>query len=260
MSQDPVRADLTALERLDVALASRLAVRAASVDVGRPEDLCDVLDPPGLDVTARAIAGLLSLRGVPLRLEDVAAVLSDAPGRLAPERQDYRLVRGLCRCLETVRSRAREGRLPDGWFLVELMRLATADIPRFRNNHLRRDAPWDAVPFVGYPDPGELPVLLETFTPERCYRDFPPLFESLHPVRRAFRVMWRFARIAPFPDMNLILAVVAMNGYLLVSGYPSVPVLAGDRALLHRIVGGPPPRRIGRFESRLAAAAEAIGR
>lgn len=259
MSEDPVRADLTALERLDVALASRLAVRAASVDVGRPEDLCDVLDPPGPEFTARAVAGLLSLRGVAVRFEDVAAALSAAPSGPGPERQDHRLARGLSNCLELARSRAREGRLPDGWFLLELVRILTADIPRFRNNHLRRDAPWDAVPFLTYPDPGELPMLLETFTPERCYRDFPPLFESLHPVRRAFRVMWRFARIAPFPDMNLILAVVAMNGYLLASGYPAVPVRSGDRALLHRVVGGPPPRRIGRFEARLAAAAEAIG-
>lgn len=260
MNEDPVRADFSALERLDVALAGRLAARAASVDVGRPEDLRELLDPPGPEVTARAVAGLMSLRGVPPPPEDVAAALAGVRGRLTPERHDYRLVHGLRACLESVRGRAREGRLPDGWFLLELMRQATADIPRLRNNHLRRDAPWDAVPFVTYPDPGELPFLLETFTPERCYRDVPGLFESLHPVRRAFRVMWRFARIAPFPDLNLVLAVVAMNAYLLASGYPSVPVLAGDRALLHRLVGGPPPRRIGRFEARLAAAAEAIGR
>ena len=37
------------------------------------------------------------------------------------------------------------------------------------------------------------------------------LFDELHPVRQAPRLMWRFARIAPFPDFNLVMSFVLMN-------------------------------------------------
>ena len=77
----------------------------------------------------------------------------------------------------------------------------------------------------------------------------------MHPVRQSFRVLWRFARLAPFPDFNLVMAFVAMNAHLLAQGYPMVRPLAGDRELLVHLVSGPPPLRHGTFESRLLLAA-----
>jgi len=70
-------------------------------------------------------------------------------------------------------------------------------------------------------------------------------------VRQAVRVLWRFARIAPFPDFNTVMGFMLMDAYLLAKGYPMVAPSAEDRGLLNQLLAGPPPRRVVQFESRL---------
>lgn len=244
------------LERIDLALASHLVT---GVGHGEPLAVAQrVLDgvrrPAPNDATF--VASLLRLRGFIVTDEDAASVIGGGPGRLSPLAQEYRLIRGLRECLRLVRARASEGRPPDGWFLVELWRAMTAELPRFRNNELRRGPPWDAVLYVSYPQSDELRHLLDTFDAARHFRDQPAVFVPQHPVRQGFRLMWRFARIAPFPDFNLVIAWLAMNAWLQTKGYPLLAADQGDQALMAKLVGGPPPTKIVQFEGRLL---DAIG-
>lgn len=245
---------LSALERIDLALASRM-VR----DIGDDEPLAAaqrVIDgvrrPTPSDATF--LAALLRLRGFDLPDPDVDDVLAGRPGRLLPITQEHRLVLGLQACLLMVRQRAGEGRTPDGAFLVDLFRRTTRDLPRFRNNDLRRGPPWDAVLHVSYPAPEHLRALLDTFDERRCYRDVAATFQGLHPVRQGFRLMWRFARIAPFPDFNALIAWLGMNAWLQAKGFPLLAPAAGDQQLLGRLLAGPPPNKLVPLEARLLAA------
>lgn len=244
------------LERIDLALASHLVTGVGhSEPLATAQRVFDVVRRPAPG-DAAFVASLLRLRGFVVTDEDAASVIHGTPGRLSAVTQEYRLIRGLCECLRLVRARATDGKPPDGWFLVDLWRAMTADLPRFRNNELRRGPPWDAVLYVNYPSPDELRFLLDTFDSARHYRDQPLAFLAQHPIRQGFRLMWRFARIAPFPDFNLVIAWLAMNAWLQTKGYPLLAADQGDQGLMARLVGGPPPTKIVQFESRLL---EAIG-
>ena len=164
------------------------------------------------------------------------------------------MIRGLESALRMVRGRAADGSPPDGWFGVEIWKQLTAELPRFRNNELRRGPPWDAVLYVNYPSPDQLPYLLDTFDLAHHFRDQPQLFGAHHPVRQGFRIMWRFARIAPFPDFNLLIGWMLMVGWLQTKGYPLLVPEAPDQVMLARLLGGPPPKRIVQFEKRLLSA------
>jgi len=244
------------LERIDLALASELVT---GVGNGEPLAVAQrVFDGVRLPAPGDAtfLASLLRLRGFVVTDEDANSVIGGGPARLSPLAQEYRLIRGLHECLRQVRVRASAGRPPDGWFLVDLWRTMTAELPRFRNNELRRGPPWDAVLYINYPGSEELRHLLDTFDSARHYRDQPAVFAPQHPVRQGFRLMWRFARIAPFPDFNLVIAWLAMNAWLQTKGYPLLVADHGDQALLAKLVGGPPPTKIVQFEARLL---DAIG-
>jgi hypothetical protein len=104
---------------------------------------------------------------------------------------------------------------------------------------------------VNYPAIDDLNARLDNFHRGNCYTDLALRFESLHPARQAFRVMWHFGRIAPFPDFNLSMAWVAMNLYLLSAGYPGITPERNDRELLHRLMTGPAPTRVTPLETRL---------
>jgi hypothetical protein len=250
---DPQTSELTMLERIDLALASRMVAHGADEPIAAAQRVLDgVRRPAPGDVPF--VASLLRLRGFVLTDDDAADVLAGRPGRLASVTQEHRLLRGLFACLRLVRARAAEGRDPDGWFLVDLFRTMTADLPRFRNNELRRGPPWDALLHVAYPTPDQLRAVLDTFDADRCYRDVPLLFRSLHPVRQAFRVLWRFARIAPFPDFNVVIAWLGMNCWLQCRGFPLLAPAAGDQQLLAKLLSGPVPTKLVGFEARLLAA------
>lgn len=239
------------LERVDLALASKLVGA-----VGEPEPLAiaqRVIDAVRRPAPADAafVASLLRLRGFVVDDDDAADVLHGRSSRLPPLSQEFRMLAGLGRCLGLVRARAAEGTPPDGWFFVELFRTMTAELPRFRNNDLRRGPPWDAQLYVTYPASEQLRGLLDTFDVRRSFRDLPLIFANMHPVRQGFRVMWRFARIAPFPDFNLVMAWLGMNAWLQAKGYPLLAIEPGDQELLARLVSGPPPTKVLQFESRL---------
>ena len=248
---------LSALERIDLALASRM-VRAGGDDepIAAAQRVLDGIRRPAPS-DAAFVAALLRLRGFDLGDDVVGDVLAGRTTALSPITQEHRLVLGLRGCLELVRQRASEGRPPDGAFLVELFRRMTRDLPRFRNNDLRRGPPWDALLHVGYPPPEQLRALLDTFDAQRCYRDLPLVFHGLHPVRQGFRLMWRFARIAPFPDFNAVVAWLGMNAWLQAKGFPLLAPAEGDQQLLGRLLAGPPPSRLVPLEARLLAAFEA---
>ncbi len=245
--------ELSFLERLDVSLASRWvsgsmdapAVHTLTEGSGLPE--VPTVDP------RRWISSVLGLRGLLVHPEDVDAVLSGRDCRYTELQHEHAMIRGLGRVLRVIHQHASQGRAPDGWHLAQLFKVFSRGVSRFRNNSLRRDMPWDAILYVTYPAPERVRSLLDDFNLDACYGDHPLRFCNMHPVRQAFRLLWRLARIAPFPDFNLVMAFVAMSEYLLYSGYPLFCPEPEDRAMLHRLVSGPIPNRIMRFESRMSA-------
>lgn len=239
------------LERIDVALASRL-VTAAGPDepIAHAQQVFDrMLRPAPSD--AAFCAALLRLRGLCVAEADAKAVLEGSPGLLTPVHQEFRMICGLREALVLMRQRAAAGTPPDGWFAVELWRRMTAELPRFRNNDMRRGPPWDALLYVDYPSADQLPFLLDTFDAGHSYRDLPGIFAAHHPVRQGFRILWRFARIAPFPDFNAVVAWMVMVTWWMTKGYPLIAPEAQDQALLAKLLSGPPPTRIVQFEKRL---------
>lgn len=243
------------LQQLDVFLASRFlgdfhdipAIHALADGEGMPGGL-----PEGLAVDAGEwVSSVLSLRGLLVHPEDVEAVRSGRSSRYAESQHEHAIIRGLYSVFRVMHKRAAEGRPPDGWHLAEQFKLFSRGVVRFRRNSLRRDLPWDAILYVKYPDSGQVRSLLDGFNLDVCFGDNPLRFQSMHPVRQAFRLMWRLARIAPFPDFNLVMAFVAMSEYLLYKGYPLFCPEPEDRALLHRMVSGPVPSRVMKFEARL---------
>lgn len=248
---------LSQLERLDLALAVRM-VGATGDDepIASAQRVLDAVRRP-TPQDAAFVASLMRLRGFGVTDADAADVLAQREGRLAVATQEHRLLRGLHGALQLLRGRAADGRPPDGWFLVEMFRRMTGELPRFRNNELRRGPPWDALLYVDYPAPEQLAPVLDTFDVDRCYRDLPVLFRALHPVRQGFRLFWRFARIAPFPDFNLVIAWLGMNAWLQHKGFPLLQPVDGDAQMLARLVGGPPPAKITVLEARLLQACDA---
>ena len=238
----------TLLERLDVALAGRIAARSAEPDG---------IDPLQTPYQATAedrldwIQGLLALRGFRLPRDEVAAVLTGSRGRYRPEHQESKLIIGLHAAIADMLGRAASGLPPDGWSLVESFRRTTAAIERFRSNVLRRDEPWDALPRVRYPAPATISDALDRFHTDSAFGDDPERFDRLHPVRQGLRAMWRFARIAPFPDFNLVFAALAFGGHLAAHGYPPLLPAVGDRIRLERLIRGPVPIRSLALERRL---------
>ena len=249
----------TVLERLDLALAGQVVERMASEDTrgdgatpNRPESLANSARTGSSTIERYGwIAGMLGLRGLRVTRDEVAAILRDEPGRFRPEHQEHKLVVGFGKTLSELETRAARGAAPDGWWLVEQFRRTTEAVGRFRNNVLRRDEPWDAIPGVRYPGPDELSSLVDSFHHGQHFGDRQDVFESLHPVRQGIRVMWRFARMAPFPDLNLAFAVVAFGAWLRGHGYPLYVAQHDDRTRIERLVRGNAPMRAVPIEVRL---------
>ncbi len=247
------------LERLDLVMASRM------VEAHQPGE-----DPAAHAVrfqdriyTSEAddagwISALLQIRGLVVTEHDVREVLAGRSSRFESNQQELRLIRGMVDVLGILRDRGARGLCPDGWFMAEMFKTLTRGIPRFKGNVLRRDEPWDGLLHVQYPHPTQLQTMLDTFDAAHHYRDVAMRFESLHPVRQSTRVLWKFARLAPFPDFNTIMAYVAMNAYLLAHGYPIVVPDPKDRELLQRVVAGAPPLRVAAFERRLLNRVEQV--
>jgi hypothetical protein len=246
------------LERVDLALASRLVGGGPAEPLAGAQRVIDGVRRP-TPADAEFVAALLRLRGLPVDDLAAQAVLHGGHGPLSPVNQEYRLIKGLHAGLQRVRERA-AGAPPDGWFAVEVWKLITAELPRFRNNELRRGPPWDAVLYLDYPAVDQLPFLLDTFDLAHCFRDQPPAFLPLHPVRQGFRILWRFARIAPFPDFNLLLGWVLMAAWLQWHGYPLLAPEPPDQVLLSRLLSGPPPTRVVQLERRLLTVVEQLQR
>ncbi|MFN3243463.1 MAG: hypothetical protein ACE37K_18310 [Planctomycetota bacterium] len=250
--------NLSMLERADLALASRLVGEGVEEDLiaGAQRVLDGIRRPSPSD--AEFVISLLRLRGFVLDDADAEDVLAGRESRMSPLTQEYRLLRGLQKCLRMIRQRASQSVPPDGWFLVDLFRTMTAELPRFRNNDLRRSPPWDALLYVNYPSPDQLRFLVDSFDCKRCYRDAPIVFNGMHPVRQGFRLMWRWARIAPFPDFNAVIAWLGMNAWLHAKGFPLLRAEQGDQQFLSKLLSGPPPSKIVQFEARLVAAFETV--
>ncbi len=237
------------MERLDLALASQLAGVDGEVTAAAERRQDELFRSETGDHSW--IAAVLGLRGFAVQPQDVADVLGGRSGRFRRRHQEHALIFGMQSVLRMIRDRALQGVPPDGWFLVELFKLLTVEVPRFHKRALRRDQPWDGLLYVRYPDPGELEAQVDSFNEENSFRDIPVRFGSFHPVRRSFRILWRFARLSPFPDLNLPMSFLAMTSYLLANGYPLLTPSTGDRELLSRVISGPPPLRMVQLESRL---------
>ncbi len=249
MGGDSSRDRHNLMERLDLALASQLARADEEVTTAAERRQDELFRSETGDDSW--IAAVLELRGFAVREQDVADVLAGRTGRFRPRHQEHALIFGMRSVLRMIRDSARHGIAPDGWFLVELFRVLTAEVPRFHKRALRGDQPWDGLLYERYPDPGELEAHVDSFNEENSFRDIPVRFSSFHPVRRSFRILWRFARLSPFPDLNLAMSFLAMSSYLLANGYPLLTPMSGDRVLLSRVISGPPPLRLVQLESRL---------
>ncbi len=241
------------LDRLDVALANRIT---GSARIGEEELLAsaqgyhdrlfrrDARDP-------HFLASLLRQRGFAVWDEDAVEVFAGNAKRLPWTSQESQLLHGLTDALQMIRDHASRGRMPDGWFLTEIFRVATRGIARFRNNTIRSDAPWDAGLHVTHPEPAALSAILDTFDLDHQFRDNTSRFNSLHPLRQGYRILWRFIRISPFPDFNTMMGWLAMCSWLLGKGYPLLVPDASDRELVKRMVSGPPPTRCVQWEARM---------
>ena len=242
------------LERVDLALATRLANASDHNEpIATSQNLLDELRRPSPG-DAVFMAGLLRLRGFAVLDDDARDVIEGRLGRLSPITQEHRLLLGARDCLRLARERAVAGTPPDGWFLVDLFKTMTRDLPRFRNVDLRRGPPWDALLHVTHPPPDQLRFLIDRFDLPHCYRDVALAFHALHPVRQGFRLLWRFLRIAPFSDFNAIIGWLGMNAWLQAKGYPLLDAHEEDRHFLSRLANGPPPTKILQLESRMLAA------
>ena len=242
------------LDRVDLALASRLVGQRVDEDlIACTQRALDGVRRPA-PTDAEFVASCLRLRGFEIDVDDAASILVGRESKISPLTQEYRLVQGLQRCLRMIRQRASSSIPPDGWFMVELFRTMTEELPRFRNNDLRRSPPWDALLHMSYPAPDQLRLLIDSFDNKRCFRDAPIVFNALHPVRQGFRLMWRFARLAPFPDFNTVIAWLGMNAWLLAKGYPLLRAEPEDQKSLAKLLSGPPPIKIEQYEARLLAA------
>lgn len=259
MTNQQEHPNVSMLDQIDLALASRLVGEPVEEDLlaGAQRALEGLRRPAPSD--AEFLISLLRLRGFSVTDEDGFAVLSGRACGLSPLSQEHRLLLGLRRCLRMIRERAAQCLPPDGWFLVDLFRAMTEELPRFRNNDLRRGQPWDALLYVNYPDPEQLRFLVDSFDSKRCFRDAPIAFNGMHPVRQGFRLFWRFARIAPFPDFNVVIAWLGMNAWLQAKGLPLLRSEDGDQQLAARLLSGPPPTRAPMLEARLLAAFETAG-
>jgi len=255
MNTKPKRHRESLLERIDVALAARIALLAEGVDLAHPQALEGDPDMFSSGFVSRWIAGILAAQGVEVSVDDAAGVLRGESSPLSPQSEEFLLVTGMNRVLGAIRDRAGEGLPPDGLFLTEQFSTLTAGISRFEGHALRQDTPWDAIPCIPYPEAADLPSLFKVFSANFSYGDSPALFESLHPVRRSFRAFWQLARLAPFPDLNLAMSLVAMNAYLLTHGYPLVSPGSADSELLRRVVAAEPPCEIRALERRLLSRA-----
>lgn len=238
------------LDRLDLELAARAESELAGLDaqgvIGRfPKTW--VLPRADRDAW---IIGVLGIRGIKVDREMVRSIIQDGSDPRC-SRQERVFIAGLDRALDRILGRGRCGDLPSGRFAVDLFETVTRGLPRFTNNHLRRDLPWDAQRHVDYPKPDALVGMLERLSPEQFYREMPAIYEATHPVRLGFRAMWRLARISPFPDFNLMFAFLFMNAFHVSAGYPLLTPQASDRTLLEAIVAGCVPRKIVQFESRM---------
>ena len=131
----------------------------------------------------------------------------------------------------------------------------SGEVARFRNNSLRRDLPWDALPDVRYPEPDRLQGLVDGFHVANHYGDREDPFAELHPVRQAVRMFWRIGRIAPFPDFNLTMAFLVMNAHLRRLGYPLFRAEPGDRRRFQDLVRSAVPLKCLFVEQRLLAIA-----
>ena len=244
------------LDRVDLALASRLVGDEVEDDlIACAHRVLEGIRSPA-PTDAEFLTSLLRLRGFVIDDEDAAHVLAGRASKMSSVTQEFRLLRGLQSCLSLLRKRAAQSIPPDGWFLVEMFRTMAKDVPRFRNNDLRRGPPWDALLYINYPASEQLRFLLDSFDCKRCYRDVPVVFNAMHPVRQGFRMMWRFARIAPFSDFNTVIAWLGLNAWLQSKGYPLLRAEQGDQQLLTRLLSGPPPTKIIQYEARLLAAFE----
>ncbi|MFT4512880.1 MAG: hypothetical protein ACI91B_001580 [Planctomycetota bacterium] len=254
MTHQQKKQTLSMLDRVDLALASRLVGQGVDLDLiaGAQRVLGGIRRPAPTD--AEFLISCLELRGFVIDAEDAACVLAGRDSKMSPLTQEYRLLKGLQKCLRMIRQRASNSIPPDGWFMVELFRTMAKDLPRFRNNDLRRSPPWDALLYITYPAPEELRFLIDSFDNKRCYRDAPIVFNGMHPVRQGFRLMWRFARLAPFPDFNTVIAWLGMNAWLQAKGYPLLAAEQGDQQFLAKLLSGPPPTKIVQYEARLLSA------
>ena len=165
--------EITILERIDLALASRLVGQRVDGDLIAGAQRAIDRFRRSAPTDGEFLTSVLRLRGFAVDDEDAAAALAGREDRLSPLTQEYRLLRGLQRALKMIRARSSQGAPPDGWFLVDLFREMTSEMPRFRNNDLRRGQPWDGLLYVDYPPPEDLRFLVDGFDSKRCYRDAP---------------------------------------------------------------------------------------
>ncbi len=259
MTHQHKKQNLSPLDRVDLALASRLVGAGSEQDlIAAAQRALDGIRLPA-PADSEFLISLLRLRGMAINDNEAGKVIAGRHSKIPALSQEYRLLCGLKECLNMVRQRASTNNPPDGWFMVELFRTMVKDLPRFRDNELRRCPPWDAMLYINYPAPEQLRFLIDSFDSESCYRDAPLVFNSMHPVRQGFRMMWRFMRLSPFPDYNAVIAWLGMNTWLQSKGYPLLSAEKEDQQFLAKLLSGPPPTEVVSYEARLLAAFHKAG-
>jgi hypothetical protein len=233
---------MSPLEELDVLLAL-----IASDGAGSQEVAFDWMARQRLS----AVTGAVRFVRVAATLEDVAAVLLGRPGRFSPTSGEFWLIRGLDSALSALEVRSLTGEGPDAAHLMSLWRELTGRLPHAPRAAWRDREPIDAIPGVDYPSPVLLEDLLGRFRAADCYLDEPSWFQTLHPVRQACRIFARSARLAPFPQHNLLMAWLAACAWLRARAYPLLVLDPCDQRLVLRHVLADPAEGPVEWEERL---------
>lgn len=246
MPQQPILPlpPMTPLEELDVLLALMASQGGNAHEVA--------FDWMGRQRLA-AVTGAVRFVRIAATLEDVAAVLLGRPGRFAPSANEYWFIRGIDGALGLLEGRSVRGIGPDRVHLMELWRELTGRLPNAPQAAWRDREPVDAIPGVEYPAPELLEFLLERFHQEGGYLDEPAWFQGLHPVRQAWRIFVRCARLAPFPQHNLLMAWLAACAWLRARSYPLLVLDPSDQRLVLRHVLADPREGPVEWEERLLA-------
>lgn len=155
----------------------------------------------------RWILGVLDCLGIQATAWDIESCLRGTAGRFLPHHREFALIHGMRLVIDELDDWADQGTRLDAERLSGLYRMLTCELPEAGT---RCDQ-----------DVSEMEALVPMHPPS-----------APHPVEHAGRVYQSVLDLAPFPELNPVLAALASTAVLLPAGYPPFMPRAADEARL----------------------------